>query len=91
MHYHIFWGLKNAEEPSILNFSNKQEAIDKFISLIKDVEGDSVKDGPPPWEEKKVDEKTLVFRIVSDSYKYMLVYCGYACETEIPAFPMNVN
>ena len=90
MHYHIFWGLRTADEPFILNFSDKQEAIDKFISLVKDVEGDSVKDGPPPWEEQKVDNMT-VFRIVSPLYKYMLVYCGNSCNTETAPFPMNVN
>lgn len=91
MHYHIFWGLRTADEPFILNFSDKQEAIDKFISLIKDVEGESVKDGPPPWEEQKFDKNTHVFRVMSPLYKYMLVYCENKCNTESATFPMNVN
>ena len=91
MHYHIFWGLRNAEDPFILNFSDKQVAIDKFISLIKDVEGESVKDGPPPWDEVKIDEKTYAFRVLSPQYKYLLVYCENNCKHEKSAFPLNVN
>jgi len=91
MHYHIFWGLRTAEEPFVLNFSDKQEAIDKFIALVKDVEGESVKDGPPPWDEKRYDENTLVFRILSPQYKYLLVYCKNKCNTEKAAYPLNVN
>jgi len=90
MHYHIFWGLRTTEEPFILNFSDRDTAIDKFIALVKDVEGDSVKDGPPPWDEQKIGN-TLVFRIVSPLYKYLLVYCNNSCDTEDAPFPMNVN
>ncbi len=91
MHYHIFWGLKTADEPFILNFSDKNEAIDKFISLIKDVEGDSVKDGPPPWKEKEFDKNTYVVQVQSDLYKYMLIYCNNECDTSEHPFPMNIN
>ncbi len=91
MHFHIFWGLKTADEPFVLNFSDKTEAIDKFISLIKEVEGDSVKDGPPPWKEKEFDENTYVVQVNSELYKYMLVYCNNECDYSEPPFPMNVN
>ena len=90
MHYHIFWGLITADEPFILNFSDKLEAVDKFISLIKDVEGDAVKDGPPPWEEKKFDENTYIFRIQSDRFRYMLVFCKNECNEE-KQNPLMVN
>jgi hypothetical protein len=90
MHYHIFWGLKSADEPFILNFSDKDEAIDKYISLIKDIEGESVKDGPPPWEEKAFDKNTYIFRIMTDKYKYMLVFCDNDCSKE-HANPLMVN
>lgn len=91
MHYHIFWGLKTSDEPFILNFSDKNEAVDKFISLIKDVEGESVKDGPPPWQEREVDKNTYVFRIISPLYKYMLVFCKNKCDINTKHFPLNVN
>jgi hypothetical protein len=91
MHYHIFWGLKTADEPFILNFSDKQEAIDKFISLVKDVEGESAKDGPPPWDEKKFDDNTYVFRILSENYKYMLVFCKNVCDHKEHTNPLMVN
>ena len=80
MHYHILWGLITAPEPFILNFSDKTEAIDKFIELIKDIEGDKVKDGPPPWTEKKLDDHTTAFQVQSEKYKYMLVYCTNTCN-----------
>ncbi len=91
MHYHIFWGLRTAEEPFILNFSDRDEAIDKFISLIKEIEGDSVKDGPPPWDEVELNDKTRMFRILSDQYKYLLVYCSNNCNAEKPTNPLNIN
>lgn len=83
MHYHIFWGLKIAEEPHILSFNDKTEAIDRFISLIKDIEGDAVKDGPPPWKEKVLDDKCTVFQINGEKHKYMLLFCNYeSCHKE---------
>lgn len=91
MHYHIFWGLKTADEPFILNFSDKDEAVDKFIALIKDIEGEAVKDGPPPWEEKKFDENTYVFRIQSDKYRYMLVFCDNTCANKEHTNPLMIN
>jgi hypothetical protein len=91
MHYHIFWGLRTADEPFILNFSDKDEAIDKFVALIKDVEGDSVKDGPPPWEEKEIDKNTYVVRVQSDMYKYMLIYCHNECGDQKVPNPLLVN
>ena len=91
MHFHIFWGLKTADEPFVLNFSDKTEAIDKFISLIKEVEGDSVKDGPPPWKEKEFDKNTYVVQVNTDLYKYMLIYCNNVCEYGTQPFPKNVN
>jgi hypothetical protein len=91
MHYHIFWGLRTAEEPSVLNLSDKDQAIDKFMELIKEVEGDSVKDGPPPFDEKKIDENTYVVRVVSPLYKYMLVYCQNHCDNEEEPYPLNIN
>lgn len=91
MHYHIFWGLKTADEPFILNFSDKDEAVDKFISMIKDIEGESVKDGPPPWEEKRFDENTYVFRIQTDLYRYMLVFCDSDCEEKEHTNPLMIN
>ncbi len=91
MHYHIFWGLRTAEEPFIINLSDKDEAIDKFISLIKDVEGDSVNDGPPPWDEKEYDKNTYVVRVLSPQYKYLLVYCKNKCDQKNHPNPLQVN
>jgi len=81
MHYHIFWGLRTADEPFIINFSNKDEAVDKFTSLIKDVEG-SESDDAPPWEEQDFDKNTHVIRVQTPLYKYMLVCCANDCNNE---------
>ncbi len=90
MHYHIFWGLRTADEPFIINLFDKDEAIDKFISLIKDVEG-NVDDAPPPWDEKEYDENTYVVRVQSEKYKYLLVYCKNKCDAKNHPNPLQVN
>lgn len=87
MHYHIFWGLKTADEPFILNFSDKTEALDKFISLVKDVTGEEA----PPQKEKEFDKNTYVVQVNSGLYKFMLIHCNYDCDYSEHPFPMNVN
>lgn len=77
MHYHIIWGSNTAAEPAVLNFSNREEAIDKFIDIAKAVEGaDTI---PPPMEEIWLDEKTSLYRMVSATHKYILIYCDNGC------------
>lgn len=87
MHYHIFWGLKTAEEPFVLHFSNKTEALDKFISLIKDVTGET----DLPQKEKEFDIYTHMTQVNSGLYKFMLIHCSNECDLDKPAFPINVN
>lgn len=87
MHYHIFWGLKTAEEPFVLNFSDKTEALDKFISLIKDVTGEV----ELPQKEKEFDKNTYMIQVNGGLYKFMLIHCNNECDLDKPAFPINVN
>jgi len=91
MHYHIFWGLRTAPEPFILNFSDKDEAIDKFIELIRSIEGYSDQDEIPAWREGEYDENTYIVQFRSENYKYMIVYCNNQCETKSTPYPMNIN
>jgi hypothetical protein len=78
MHYHIIWGSNTAEAPSILNLSDVKEAINKFLDIIKTVEG---ADKPPaPLEEIAFDDNTRFFRMVTASHKYILVYCSNDCN-----------
>lgn len=83
MHYHIFWGLRSAEAPSILNYANKLEAIDRFIDLVKEIEGESVKDFAPPWEEVQMDKNTFMIRMETIQYRYCLVYCQNDCDLSL--------
>jgi hypothetical protein len=80
MHYHILWGSNATDHPSVLNISDREEAISKFIEIVKTIEG-ADKD-PPPWEQKTLDDKTYFFRMVSPTHKYIIVYCEHNCEKE---------
>lgn len=92
MHYHIYWGLKTDKDPFALDFSEKAPAIDKFISLIKEMEGLSAKDKPPPFEEVKLDDHTFIIRMTTDLYKYILVYCTNKCDGQPKSVdPLSLN
>lgn len=78
MHYHIIWGPNTAESPSVINFSNRDEAIDRFIDIAKTVEGAHTT--PPPMEEIWLDEKTFLYRMVSATHKYILICCNNGCS-----------
>jgi hypothetical protein len=79
MHYHIMWGSNTAEEPSVLNYTNRDEAISKFIEIVKTVEG--ADKPPPPMEETVLNAKTRFFRMVTATHKYIIVYCDNGCYT----------
>jgi hypothetical protein len=83
MHYHIMWGSNTTEEPAVLNFKDREEAISKFMEIVKTVEGADSQ--PPPWEKRTLDKKTTMFRMISATHKYILVYilvyCDNACYT----------
>ena len=83
MHYHIFWGPRTAPEPFIMNFSDENEALDNFVSLIQTMEGKTSKDEVPPWKEKKFDENCTILQVNGEKNKYMLVVCNYACHKEV--------
>ncbi|HEY5267890.1 MAG TPA: hypothetical protein VII94_02035 [Candidatus Saccharimonadales bacterium] len=93
MHYHIYWGLKTDKDPFVLNFSEIAPAIDKFISLVKEMEGLGAKDRPPPFEEVRLDDHTFIIRMITDLYKYILVYCDNKCNDQLkaPTDPLSLN
>lgn len=90
MHYHIIWGPNTANMPALLNFSDREEAIDKFIDIAKTVEGANTP--PPPLEEILLDDKTRFYRMVSATHKYILVYCDNHCnEKKDETYQMVLN
>ena len=72
------WGPNTSETPAVLNFSDREDAITKFIDIAKTVEGGDKQ--PPPMEEVVIDERTRFFRIISATHKYILVYCNNHCS-----------
>lgn len=89
MHYHILWGSNATESPSVLNFSDREEAIGRFMEIVKTVEGTDK--APPPWDRAAIDDKTRFFRMVSATHKYILVYCDNGCSEKKEFYPTTLN
>ena len=77
-HYHIVWGSILSQEPSILNFLDKEEALTKFEEIGRAVEeAEKFPNLPGTATKSEVDPKTLVIKIETHQTRICFVYCEH--------------
>lgn len=81
MHYHIFWGAKGNKEPSIMNFSDSNEAMEKFIDVCKTCK---IEEQSPKQDKIILSDKITFIRLESLQFRLCFVSCKENCSSENP-------
>jgi len=80
MHYHIIWGPISGQTPSILDFDNKDEALDKFTEIGKTIEEAEKFDNLPLTATNCVlDDQTFVIKLETYQTRICFLYCEHSC------------
>lgn len=93
MHFHIVWGPIVSSKPSVLDFTDKQEALDKFIEIGKAIElAENFKDLPGTATKFELDSETLVIKLETNQTRICFLYCGHKdCESRKKANESMLN
>lgn len=92
MHYHIVWGPITSKEPTILNYTDRTEALEKFIEIGQAVEAAEKFDNLPGTAVKfQLDKQTLVFKVETTQTKICFLYCEHECPSEEKPFKHQLN
>lgn len=91
-HYHIIWGAITGKDPSILNFTDREEALSKFEEIGRAVEeAEKFPNLPNTATKSEPDRDSIVIKIETLQTRICFVYCNHKdCDHEIPS-PAALN
>lgn len=92
MHFHIVWGPIVSGKPNVLDFDDKQEALDKFVEIGKAVEqAEKFEDLPGTATKFELDDKTLVIKLETHQTRICFLYCGHDCKSHKKTDDFSLN
>lgn len=81
MHYHIVWGPISGTKPSVLDFDNKDEALNKFIEIGKTIEeAEKFENLPLTATNFELDSETFVIKLETYQTRICFLYCKHNCS-----------